>query len=170
MIFFIIFPFSQIDLGLNYKVCNFFSFATCFSLWHMKSYTACLVGCTRILIGSWYRTWIVSNLSLYIILHVLLHVLLRFLFLLKNAFFNVFYSYLSRSLHLWEELFDLEGSTSLPLGATLSREFDASVCMTIDGCHDGAEVSASGLKIGRSQVQISPKTIVPWIWSKCLHD
>ena len=25
-------------------------------------------------------------------------------------------------------------------------------------CHDGAEVSASGLKIGRSPVQISPKT------------
>ena len=27
-----------------------------------------------------------------------------------------------------------------------------------DACHDGAEVSASGLKIGRSPVQISPKT------------
>ena len=46
--------FFENSFGLNYNVCNLFSplLFSFFSLGHMNSYTACLVGCSRILVGS----------------------------------------------------------------------------------------------------------------------
>ena len=83
--------FSQIDIGFNYKVCNLFFFPlelVFFPFKHMKSYTACLVGCTRILVGIWSAHDIIIELFLMYItivtLHVLFLVLLRSVFLLKR--------------------------------------------------------------------------------------
>ena len=95
------------SFGLNYKVCNLLIFFCnlFFFLWHMKSYTTCLVSCTRILIGSWYmvHTWIVFNVSLYNNrLHVLLHVLLRSLLFLKRTRSLTFFIPVSHVHYIYE--------------------------------------------------------------------
>ena len=75
----------------------------------MKSYTACLAGCARILVGS----WSVHDISLELFLICHCYYITRsfpysftfFIFVEKNAFFNILYSYFSRSLHPWKGAF-----------------------------------------------------------------
>ena len=76
--------FSQILSGLIIKSATCFFLCNLFFLWHMKSYTACLVDCLE----SWSAHDIVLELFLmchYIIVHVLLCVLLRSLLFLKRT-------------------------------------------------------------------------------------
>ena len=48
-----------------------------------------------------YSTWIVLDVSLYYITRSFARFFTFFIFVEKHAFFNVLYSYFSRSLHLW---------------------------------------------------------------------
>ena len=118
-----------LPVSYNYKAWNlFFSFATCFSLWHMKSYTACLVGCTRILVDLWYTAYLnYFNVSLYITRCFARSLATFFIIFEKNAFFNILYSYFSRSLHPWLFHYMWRHYSACGLDKALHRSRKASV-------------------------------------------
>src|SRR6218665_1504724 len=66
---------------------------------------SCIIIKTVILLGNFFH--LVCVMLLICQQRFLFNVFLRFLFFHKNAFFNVFYSWSQRSLHLWFELFSL---------------------------------------------------------------